>query len=195
MKRKLSFTMVEILTAVAIIGILSGIALGVNSFVQSRKREVQTQATLKIIEMALEQYKTKYGSYPVIHQPGSTISNPFFHVKKDDKTLGALFVDSVYKNDMIQSIKGIQTLEKGDYLRFLDGYGSPVIYVYPGVFNKTKYDLGSMGENKLLGDAAGTGCEPAAETWNLGARNNSSGTYRANFGKEDDITNFKRTDD
>lgn len=201
MKRKCSyFSLVEILTVVAIIGILAGISLGITAYVQNRNREVQTQTTIKMLEMVLEQYKNKYGSYPALNgQPAAAIGkNAVFRIpakdSKDDKGSLIAFFDNVSYNssDEISGIKGVNIVRKGDDILILDGWGSPVIYVYPGVFNKNKFDLGSGGANKLLGDDAASKFS-ANDIPDCGNRKN--GAYSTHFGKVDDITNFKRTDE
>ena len=203
MKRKNSyFSLVEILTVVAIIGILAGISLGITSYVKTKNREVQTQTTIKMLEMALEQYKNKYGSYPALNgQPTAEIEKKaVFRIpakdSKDDKgSLIAFFDDVSYNSsDEITGIKGVTIVRKGDDILILDGWGSPIIYVYPGVFNKNKFDLGSGGANKLLGDDAASKFG-ATDIPDCGERNNAGGAYRKHFGKVDDITNFKRSDD
>ena len=57
--KKRFFTLIEILVVVAIIGILAGIALGITGYVQNRNREIQTQTTIAMLEMIVNQYKEK----------------------------------------------------------------------------------------------------------------------------------------
>lgn len=202
MKKKFSFTLVEILTVVAIIGILAGMTLGITSYVGERNREVQTQTTIKMLEMALEQYKTKHGSYPLINgAPNNTITDPYFKLplsSSNANELSKLFTDISYdSSNNITGIKGLNIIVQGNNVIILDGWGSPIVYVYPGVFNRTKYDLGSAGSDKLLGEDAGSKFTNDGEEVKfpvLGERTNKNGAYRKHFGKADDITNFKRTD-
>ena len=199
MKRKLSyFSLVEILTVVAIIAILIGIALGVTSYVKTRNREVQTQTTIKMLEMVLEQYKNKYGSYPSLNgQPDQDIGQAVFKIPAKNTGKGGLisfFDDVSYNGDEITGIKGVNIVKKGNDILILDGWGSPIIYVYPGVFNKNKFDLGSGGANKMLGEDSSSKFTET-EIPNCGKRNDENSAYRKNFGKIDDITNFKRSDD
>ena len=198
MKKKYTFTLVEILTAAAIIGILAGISLGVTRFVQNKNREVQTQTTIKLIEMALESYKTKYGNYPAVNgKPENNIGSPFFKVPVDtagDDSLSSLFSDLTLSGDNITAIKGINTTVNGGNLIFLDGWGSPIVYLYPGVFNRTKYDLGSAGPNKQFGDEGALFTRTTIPACGTRTTKTATDLYRKNFGKADDITNFKRTD-
>lgn len=201
MKKKISnFTLVEILTVVAIIGILAGIGLGVTSYVTNRNREVQTQTTIKMLEMVLEQYKSKYGAYPAIVEPKSDLGQSVFKLplkpkgdSGNDKTdeLTSFFHDVTYNGDYeITGIKGVNIVRDGNSIIILDGWESPIIYVYPGVFNRKKYDLGSAGANKMIGEETTAKLTKNAIPGALTRAKN--GTYRQKFGTVDDITNFKR---
>ena len=183
MKHGNSFTLVEILAAVGIIAILAGMALGVTSYVRNKNREVQTTATIKILEMALEQHRSKHGNYPSFQDP--TEKRPYFKLPQDHKLI-ALLDDVQYDGSDVIGIKGLNIKKDGSDIIVLDGWGSPIIYVYPGVFNKTKFDLGSAGPDKVFGD---DGDSKPDSDWTR-----SSSAYKSNFGKADDITNFKRAD-
>jgi hypothetical protein len=74
--------------------------------------------------------------------------------------------------------------ESDDIAYFVDGWGRPLIYRIPGKFNKTGFDLGSVGPDGKVGDG-GT----AIPTDSVPA---SIDGYDADFGKGDDITNFMR---
>lgn len=198
-QRKISFTLVEILTVVAIIGILAGISLGITSFVSNRNREVQSQTTVKMLEVILEQYKTKYGAYPAVNgKPGSALKTDVaFKIPLEpgeNHPLASLFQDISYDGDKITGIKGVNISVVGDNVIICDGWGSPIIYVYPGVFNKTKYDLGSVGADRVMGD------DPSGQKFlpsnipSCGMRTNKDDLYRKYFGLGDDMTNFKRTE-
>lgn len=59
-----SFSLIELLTVVAIIVVLSGIALRVTTYVQRKTGQVQTQRIIEQLKNALGEYYTVYGSYP-----------------------------------------------------------------------------------------------------------------------------------
>ena len=59
-----AFTLIELLTVMAIIGILAGITFGVVKGVQERAAIQQTRTELAVISQALEAYKRLYGDYP-----------------------------------------------------------------------------------------------------------------------------------
>ena len=67
---------------------------------------------------------------------------------------------------------------------FIDGWGRPLLYRVPGKFNKTGFDLGSVGSDGKLGD--GQGDEVTASAL---PTDSNFGSY---FGQGDDITNFLR---
>lgn len=58
------FTLVELLTVIAIIGILSAITFGVVKGVNERAAIGQAKAELGTLAQALEAYKRQYGDYP-----------------------------------------------------------------------------------------------------------------------------------
>lgn len=59
-----AFTLIELLTVIAIIGILAAITLSVSNGVRTRALQSRTKAELAVIAQALEAYKRQYGDYP-----------------------------------------------------------------------------------------------------------------------------------
>lgn len=59
-----AFTIIELLAAIAIIGILAAIAFGVSQGVNERSRKSRVQSDLMLLTQHLEQYKTEYGDFP-----------------------------------------------------------------------------------------------------------------------------------
>lgn len=68
-----AFTLIELLTVMAIIGILAGITFGVVRGVQERAAISQCRTELAALAQALESYKKQYGDYP---QTGASAGNP-----------------------------------------------------------------------------------------------------------------------
>ena len=64
MKHRL-FTLVELLTVIAVIAILAGIAVPVVVGMQSKGRETSARADMNAIKMALTQFKADYSIFPV----------------------------------------------------------------------------------------------------------------------------------
>ena len=64
MKQRL-FTLVELLTVIAVIAILAGIAVPVVVGMQSKGKETSARADMSAIKMALTQFKADYSIFPV----------------------------------------------------------------------------------------------------------------------------------
>jgi prepilin-type N-terminal cleavage/methylation domain-containing protein len=62
--RRAAFTLIELLTVIAIIGILAAITFGIAKGVQERAAINQTRVELAALAQALENYKKHYGDYP-----------------------------------------------------------------------------------------------------------------------------------
>lgn len=65
-----AFTIIELLTVIAVVGILMGIAFGIYRGVNQRGQITRAEAETAALAQALEQYRTHYGDYPWI--PGTT---------------------------------------------------------------------------------------------------------------------------
>jgi prepilin-type N-terminal cleavage/methylation domain-containing protein len=63
-KNKKGFTLIELLVVVAIISLLSSIVMASLNNARSKARDVKRKSDLKQIQIALELYYDKYGSYP-----------------------------------------------------------------------------------------------------------------------------------
>lgn len=70
------FTLVELLTVVAIILILAGIVVGVQRGVYASQANARAKAEIQTIATALEQYKAAYGTYPRIPSSGTAANDP-----------------------------------------------------------------------------------------------------------------------
>src|SRR4051812_13928961 len=71
MKRNLThgFTLVEMLTVMAIIAILAGIVLNIHGFVNSKAAQARAKGEIEAISSACETYKSDNGSYPRLPDP------------------------------------------------------------------------------------------------------------------------------
>jgi len=102
MKHRL-FTLVELLTVIAVIAILAGIAIPVVVGMQSKGRETSARADMNAIKIALTQFKADYFIFP-IERPAS-----------GDKLLKAAFksgdstTDDTANDGMIAELTTIQT--------------------------------------------------------------------------------------
>ncbi len=59
-----AFTLIELLTVIAIIGVLAGITFGAANALSRRSKIDKAKAEMAIIAQALETYKQRYGDYP-----------------------------------------------------------------------------------------------------------------------------------
>ncbi len=64
-----AFTLIELLTVIAIIGILAGIVIGVGRRASESGKEARAKVELAAISTALESYKRQYGDYPRTNSP------------------------------------------------------------------------------------------------------------------------------
>lgn len=186
-----SYTLVEILVAVSIIGILTATGLGVTSYVRNKIADTQTRTTFKLIEMALQKYHETFSYYPEMMTDSQFIMDKVDFSKTDSaeplyykNTLWGFFNDvSIDNNGDNHKIRGIRTAMDGSRCKILDGWGRPIFYLRPGVFNTETFDLISFGGDKQAGDGS-------ASSSDFKTKNNFETNYPDELG--DDITNFSR---
>jgi prepilin-type N-terminal cleavage/methylation domain-containing protein len=58
------FTLIEMITVIAIIAILSGLVLSISGLVQNKGARAKAEAEIKALSSGLESYKTDFGGYP-----------------------------------------------------------------------------------------------------------------------------------
>ena len=63
--KKEGFTLVELLVVIVIIGILAGITFTGGSYLLSAQEEKQAKSQIEALSLALDQYKSEMGNYPV----------------------------------------------------------------------------------------------------------------------------------
>jgi len=186
-----NFTLVEIMMVCLVIAILMGIGLGVYSGAMSAGKRAKTQATIKKLEVTLENLKTKYGVYP---QTTDT-TDPYFYLDGLTREIGTgssskygmglrnmTDYDLDFKKGIdYESIKSAATKDMGSGkggLVLVDAWGNPLIYICPGIHNKNSFDIISRGSDGRYGDN-GTGPDLTA-----------SPQKANNEGQGDDLTNF-----
>jgi prepilin-type N-terminal cleavage/methylation domain-containing protein len=69
-RRTLAFTLIELLTVMAVIAILASLILSISGYVTKKASSARADTEIKGISVACESYKTDNGSYP--HQPLAT---------------------------------------------------------------------------------------------------------------------------
>ncbi|MBO4648448.1 MAG: prepilin-type N-terminal cleavage/methylation domain-containing protein [Lentisphaeria bacterium] len=91
MKHRL-FTLVELLTVIAVIAILAGIAIPVVVGMQSKGKETSARADMNAIKIALTQFKADYSIFPVAPSTNDTLLKALFKSgdTNDDSTNDAM---------------------------------------------------------------------------------------------------------
>lgn len=194
------YTLVEILVAVSIIGILTATGLGITSYVRNKVAETQTKTTIKLIEMALQKYNshgqgewdqdsTLFFAFPAVDD--ITSSN-----KNDPPLKWKCFNDVTIEENGKSRIRGIRMLYEDNKYYLLDGWGRKMFYLKPGVFNSETYDLISFGADKVAGDGSGSDIKVSEKDpdkkWTRAKfeDNDPPKNYPDEIG--DDVTNFTR---
>lgn len=73
-----AFTLVETLVTIAIIGLLAAMVVPAMQSAISKRDRSQVEAELRKLELLINNYKDKYGSYPA-DNPASTITNALYY--------------------------------------------------------------------------------------------------------------------
>lgn len=76
-RRVAAFTLIELIVVIAIIALLAALIIPVVGAVNRKKQIAVAQAQLKVIESAIEDYKTKLGFYPP-DNPNTPWVNPLY---------------------------------------------------------------------------------------------------------------------
>lgn len=174
-----AFTLIELLTVIGIIAILSAITFGVVKGVQERAAIGQAKTELAVLATALEAYKGQYGDYP------QTGSSPVAANATADKTTvqGKLFNALMGKlgpgnpvTKIMDPIDGKQFVEAGKFSlqtvnlpttgnttsvdnAFIDPWGRLYLYYYkdpasPSTWTAPTYILMSVGPT-MTGTSSG----------------------------------------
>ena len=130
--KKSSFTMIELLAAMLIIGILAGMLVGVYSLISTKVKNGRTRALIKKVEMAMISYKHDTGYY--FQQ--ATLGNLTINASDDE------FVKRIDYSRM----QGSNEINSDGVI--IDAWGDPILYQCPGTHNTTLFDLISKGKNK-----------------------------------------------
>ncbi len=190
------FTLVEILAVVALIGILTAIGFGAYTYAMNSAKESSTKALIKRLESGLESCRTKFGYFPACAKSGDDYTFQPIEVTIDsnneitDIKIGDQPFDPRTKGEYGEMF--IKVLEAESLKKYVkdnkleDAWGGTVYYMYPGVINKTSFDLVSAGADGFFGDPADKAKTPPTVRTKYDTQN-SDGTYTRIC---DDITNF-----
>ena len=139
--RKKKFTLVEMLSVVAIIAILCGIIFGAVGAIRSRNAEIKTRAMLKQIEIALNECKLKFGYYPkdIVSAKSQNYSktsdlnlyvNLLIGEPDSKKKIDDDYYDNAYFKEFIKvcNFSSFEVKEVGGKDCICDAYGEPLQY-------------------------------------------------------------------
>lgn len=186
--QKKNYTLIEILAVIAIIAVLAGLTVGVSTLVMRKSADTKTAAAIKYVEMALEKFKNENGYYPTSANGGVDILK---FEKNPNNTAPAFRLSRLFDEKFRSANTKSITVSGTEYLYIVDGYGNPMIYRSPGYFNKGKYDFGSVGKDKKVGDnASGDVVPESLNTNGQFSHSNLNSQFQSDFGNGDDIVNF-----
>ena len=133
---KPAFTLLEILTVIAIIAVLASLTIGGMGYYDDKMKYSRTEILIASIERALEDYKSDNGAYP----SGANTAAVFTALYGDGS--------NVYLSTLNPDFRGKQkNVEAG---RIIDAWENELGYAHPGLMNPpSDFDLWSKG-----GDAA-----------------------------------------
>jgi len=158
MKQYYGFTLIELLVVVAIIGILTTIALPNFQHAQVRAKTSAALAEMQTLSTAIEQYYMDYNTYPLDGNDYGEKSEEYFDQRRIQHVLTT---PTAY----ISEIPGDQFNDKGanhdDPLvarHFISKYPYPYVYFSKGSYAVNKgtakaYTIFSFGPNRLFDNA------------------------------------------
>ena len=164
LKRRAAFTLIELLTVIAILSILVGMTLGIISYAQDTASAKKTEVGLALIDAGIAKYVDEYGEFPIpIDNDGKGIAGAMALYQAltgdgDDMLEGGEGVSSNGKFEDNEKMfidmrsEGFVAEDGQDYF-LKDGYDRPFNFqVYdknrPDATNQKTYDLWSYGTDK-----------------------------------------------
>jgi len=176
-----AFTLIELLVAMGIVLILASFSLVIMPGLFEGQKEKKARADIAVIQTALEQYRTRFGTYP---KPTATLTDMGYLLFNalNGKISGQ--GDATQVKPMLNlSVLDTATSNMPNFdddtatswvnNRVIDPWGNEYVYRYgPGVvtftnWNNFRYVLFSMGEDAEYADVSADGTYDPDDTKNL----------------------------
>jgi prepilin-type N-terminal cleavage/methylation domain-containing protein len=154
-----AFTLVELVTVMAIISVLTAIVIGAGRHTLQAGEVARTKAELSALSVALEAYRKKYGDYPQTGAPEIVLQS--LMGKRGPE--GAVLHDRALMQLSRFSITGSTDSvgEPSASATLIDPWSQPYQYVYHGGAGTagSSFELYSTGPDKLGASPSNTGAE------------------------------------
>lgn len=167
--RHYGFTIVEISIVIAVIGVLTSIALVSFNQVQKQSRDNKRKADIAVMQSELEQYYEKNGEYPTGCSKYTIAQASFCNVSNNYPTSASSFNADTTLTSLRSTLPGIGSsfgdpLDNAGYPFGLSNYGFSQHYFYIGQMDSNTAAKSSSG---LFGGASGEEitCSAGTYTW------------------------------
>jgi len=148
------FTLVELLTVIAVIAILAGIAVPVVIGMQSKGKETAARADMNAIKMALTQFKADYSVWPQINPTGNPITDFSDLTASDDLLIETPYNDSDSGDLFKASIKAYDRITQSLTNNVVDGTTPEALGSDSSGSGKAKYHYGNSKKRRYLDPVA-----------------------------------------
>jgi len=125
-----AFTLIELLLVVSIIAILAALTLGTLGYANRKGAEGRARAEVAALNAAIDRYQLEVGSYP-----------------GDQASLYASLCPTQGQGKVFFEPTAGMVATNSQPRRFIDPWGTPYNYRYPGVVNVGSFDLWTVPPN------------------------------------------------